>query len=263
MVIVYRGGGNHSNKLFQAIHLEAFCLENNLRYFNPSFGSMAKYYGLRNSIFNPLLCHFIAICGKIGLINITDFSVPGELHSYYDTVLKKELVFAKGWHFRAFDLTRKHRDYFIRKYSLLPKYYRENELYKKLKDLDRNRHIVVGVHVRRGDYKVWEEGKYYFSDAVYRKYMESLSSQLTKNPQKRILFIIFSDEQINIAEDESVIPSKNAWYVDQMLMSMCDYLIGPPSTFTMWASYTGHVKLYLIKDDSGAVDLNEFKYHDG
>jgi hypothetical protein len=42
MIIVFRGYGNHSNRLFQAINIEAFCIENKVGYLNPSFKDMSK-----------------------------------------------------------------------------------------------------------------------------------------------------------------------------------------------------------------------------
>lgn len=43
-------------------------------------------------------------------------------------------------------------------------------------------------------------------------------------------------------------------------MSKCDYLNGPPSTFTLWASYMGRVKYYQIKDNTGNIYINDFSY---
>jgi len=39
---------------------------------------------------------------------------------------------------------------------------------------------------------------------------------------------------------------------------MCDYLIGPPSTFTLWASYVGKVKYFHLKNKSGEIAIDDF-----
>jgi hypothetical protein len=44
MIILAYGAGDHSNRLFQNIHFEAFCKEYNIDYINPSFFNMYKYY---------------------------------------------------------------------------------------------------------------------------------------------------------------------------------------------------------------------------
>ena len=36
--------------------------------------------------------------------------------------------------------------------------------------------FVVGVHIRRGDYKTWEGGKYYFEHQEYAEQMEAVAT---------------------------------------------------------------------------------------
>ena len=43
-LICMHSAGNHSNRLFQNIHFQAFCLENNIIYKNPTFKDMQKLY---------------------------------------------------------------------------------------------------------------------------------------------------------------------------------------------------------------------------
>ncbi len=173
---------------------------------------------------------------------------------------KKGILFAKGWQFRAPELTKKHRDYFLRKYALLPQYYQDNALYQKLTEFDRSRTTVVGVHIRRHDYRTWENGRYFYSDDVYERWMDRLAKQLKRTSRRNILFILFSDEQVTIEGRANIIVSKNPWYIDHILMSKCDYLIGPPSTFTMWASYIGNARYFHITDPAGTVDLEKFAH---
>ncbi|HEY5587815.1 MAG TPA: alpha-1,2-fucosyltransferase [Candidatus Paceibacterota bacterium] len=260
MIIVFRGYGNHSNRLFQAINIEAFCIENKVDYLNPSFKDMSKYYGIKNNFFDPAICFLMRIFKKIKLIKTLDFNNFDQNELYSNTILKKRLIFAQGWCFRAHGLTKKYQDYLIGKYSLLPDLYIENDLYKYFITLDRNEYIIIGVHIRRGDYKYWENGKYYFTDDIYQMYMNSISSELKKRSNKKIKFILFSNENININRTEDIIVSNNEWYIEQLIMSKCDYLIGPPSTFTLWASYIGRVKYYQIKDNTGNIDINDFSY---
>lgn len=263
MLIVYKGAGNHSNRLFQTIHLEAFCIENKVDYLNPSFIDMSKYYGIESSFFDSSICFSIRLLKNFKLIKTLDFNKFDQFELYSNTILQNRLVLAQGWCFRAHDLTKKYQDYFIGKYKLLPDFYLRNEFYKDFMKLDRNEYIIVGVHIRRNDYKYWENGKYYYTDDIYQTYMSSISTELNKRSNKKIKFILFSDENIEIKRTEHIIVSTNKWYIDQLIMSKCDYLIGPPSTFTLWASYIGKVKYYHIKDNTGNIDLNNFSYCSG
>ena len=259
-VVIFMGHGNHSNRLFQAIHIEAFCIENKVEFSNPSFKNMSKYYGLKSSFIDNTLCILIRGLRKLRLIKTLDFNESDRNGFYCDTILKTKVTLAHGWRFRAHELTRKYQDYFIRKYSLLPNFYVDNDFYKYFTKLDRSEYNIIGVHIRRGDYKTWENGKYYFTDDIYEMYMTSLSRELSLLSKKKIKFILFSNETIDISGSNDIIISNNEWYIDQLIMSKCDYLIGPPSTFTLWASYIGKIQYYHIKEKTGTINLNDFSY---
>ncbi|MBP5722772.1 MAG: hypothetical protein J6X18_04245 [Bacteroidales bacterium] len=78
--------------------------------------------------------------------------------------------------------------------------------------------------------------------------------------KKECVFLMFSNEDLNDSFDSfNVIYSKEQWYVDQYIMSLCDYIIGPPSSFSGWASYMGDVPLYQIRDTKHLLSLEDFK----
>ena len=39
------------------------------------------------------------------------------------------------------------------------------------------------------------------------------------------------------------------------MFSECDYIVGPPSTYTGWASFMGKNKLYAISDLSDPIEF--------
>jgi hypothetical protein len=244
--------------LFQAIHIEAFCIENQIRYFNPSFKNMSKYYGIKNFFFDNTICFIIKSLKHLKLIhslNCIDFD---QNEFYLKTIHRKRLVFVEGWCFRAHALTKKHQDYLVKKYSLMTDLYKDNDLYKYIIGLDRSKYHIIGIHIRRGDYKFWKNGKYHFTDDDYQMYMDNISIELKKRSVKGIKFILFSNESVTINITGGIFVSNNEWYIDQLIMSKCDYLIGPPSTFTLLASFMGKVKYYHITDNKGNIDMDDF-----
>jgi len=48
---------------------------------------------------------------------------------------------------------------------------------------------------------------------------------------------------------------------DMYAFARCDYLIGPPSTFTLWASFYGCVPLNLIRSSDQRQALADFRVH--
>ena len=258
MVVLFKGYNNHSNRLLQAIHLDAFCMEHNLEFYNPSFWRMKGLYGIRGKAWDAVIWSLLCTLNKMHLLPKIKFNQGGMQEKYEQMLLQKKLVFVHGWRFRNFELTEKYQKELVGKYSILPELYETNELYQKVLKIDHSAFNLVGVHVRKGDYRTWKNGIYFFEDAVYQTYMNNLDAELCNKTGKKTMFIVFSNENVQIKSTETNLISKNPWYVDQKMMSLCDYLIGPPSTFTLWASYLGNAQYYQITNDSGKINLDEF-----
>jgi hypothetical protein len=177
---------------------------------------------------------------------------------------KKAVVFTGGWSFRVPHLIEKHRSKIEKKYSLKPEFYENNDFYKKIMKIKQKDNILIAIHIRRGDYKKWQGGKYYFEDNVYEKYMRDFSQKLSKKDAREQMFIIFSNDGVKFTENENLLVSKEKWYIDQHIMSICDYIIGPRSTFTLWANFMGDNTLFCIQDDSGNIDntITDFREND-
>lgn len=104
--------------------------------------------------------------------------------------------------------------------------------------------ITIGVHVRRGDYKEYLDGKYYYADSVYAQVLEQLRSLFGEEGQK-VRFLICSNEPFNVSttqNDTFFINDADA-ITDLYALSRCDYIVGPPSSFSQWASFYGDVPL--------------------
>ena len=98
--------------------------------------------------------------------------------------------------------------------------------------VDKIRHdysVVVGVHIRRGDYKWFENGRWYYEDGVYQEKMMCLKNDL----HKKVGFIICSNEEVRIkrGKEIGVFEFKKSFIIDFLLLAKSDYIIGPPSTF--------------------------------
>lgn len=116
---------------------------------------------------------------------------------------------------------------------------------------------VVGLHVRRGDYRSWENGRYFYGDDNYADFVYRIRSLLREQGLDSEV-IVFSSEPTALADKLRLHQSVNLWIVDHYLMSKCDYLLGPPSTFTMWASFIGHAKYYHVRDLAQVFELSNF-----
>ena len=189
-------------------------------------------------LFFKALCKFNSFFS--GIIDFANHSDKPE--SFLENLFKKKsIVRVGGWGFFVPDLTKKHRDFFVKEYTLKEEFRADNELCIRAEQLKKDGRIVVGIHVRRGDYKTWRGGQFYFEDDVYIAAMNRMLAFLGD----KAFFIVFSNEsKLNLPSElkNRCVFSSEAWYIDQYVMSECDYLIGPPSTFTAWASYIGRAQ---------------------
>jgi hypothetical protein len=273
-MITIKPNGNHSNRLLQNLHFEVFCLEHQIEYHNPTLNDIAHNYiepcntkttpylkFLQIDILGKLFRHsrivkkifsVVWIISKLSCLKLIRFDKRSESTDPESLLLKafekNNVVYVGGWRFDFTKLTEKHRIEMARRYSLKPIMYANNEFVKKVTKLKSEGYSLIGVHIRRGDYKKWKGGIYYYDDNVYKKHMDNISLQLANKGIEKQLFVLFSNDVVNFKQSENIIISYENWYIDHHVMSICDYLIGPPSTFTLWASYVGKGKLFYLHD---------------
>ncbi len=157
---------------------------------------------------------------------------------------KKRLFLVSGFDFQDYTLLDKYHEEIISRY-------RNTKVNKDIVYLDnfkKNGRIIIGVHIRQGDYAHFGGGKYFYSP---EEYINILKEFIKDNNIDNPLIAIFSDQHITdtqFYDFADVFISRNTYNIDYTLMGLCTYLIGPPSTFTLWASYTYRVPYYHIYD---------------
>ncbi|MDH6309972.1 hypothetical protein M2451_002862 [Dysgonomonas sp. PFB1-18] len=119
---------------------------------------------------------------------------------------------------------------------------------------------VVGVHIRRGDYREWLDGIYYYVDEDYYYMMNTLNELLTAEGHK-VKFLLCSNESIDLDNFKGlnyfVIPDSSG-IKDLYALSKCSYIIGPPSTYSEWASFMGKVPVKYITSINEKIMLSDF-----
>ncbi len=117
---------------------------------------------------------------------------------------------------------------------------------------------IIGVHIRRGDYAKFHGGAYLFDDDVYKSYMKALQDEFEG---RTVCFFLSSDELLDYSRFDGFTIAFNdhpAMVEDVYALSKCDYIIGPPSTFSMWASFVGDVPLRIVKRRDERILLDQF-----
>ena len=144
-------------------------------------------------------------------------------------------------------LVEKHADYLRARFRLAASFGDQVEAF--LGPLRQRYRILVGVHRRHGDYKVYRSGKWFFHDPVYLRAITHFRDQLGSDD---VEFVIASNEPYDSASFRSTQfhRAPGDMILDMYVLAGCDMIIGPPSTFSGWASFFGNKPLYQINDAS-------------
>ena len=156
-------------------------------------------------------------------------------------------ILASGWRFKAGHLLTKHSE-------LIRDHFRVSEPHEDavehlMSGIRRDSETVIGVHIRQGDYATFRGGKYFYSTADYAAAMRRIQAQSQiQNPGKDIAFLVCSNSKLhqNDFAGLNVRFGTGQMVEDMYAFAKCDHLVGPPSTFTGWASFYGNVPLHRM-----------------
>ena len=133
---------------------------------------------------------------------------------------------------------------------------------------DLGRQIPRGVkkralHIRGGDYKTWEDGKYFYSDKFWGSLAQTLIEKNNKQPIFAFVYEV-SDLLIEKLKKIGVIINKNSSAEEDFVkMMLMDEIWGPESTFNVVAadialnSLKRHVHIKLLPE-SNSLNIENF-----
>lgn len=259
-MIYARDKGQMCNNLLQYGHVYAFGREHGRKTISLRFAYKYPFFKISttegHNFFRYALVKYAA---KAGLIPVVKFDTPGEdCRLREKEILEPRNVIVEGWEVRFYDLFIKYLDEIKALFSFTKGV--ENYADRFLKRSEGR--LRIGLHIRRGDYARWQGGKYFFYD---RQYIEVANKIISLFPERDISLIVCSNEPepdktsfregINGAEVEF---SDGSAGEDLCLLSKCDLLAGPPSTFSLVASMYHDTPLYRILDPDAPVSPESF-----
>jgi hypothetical protein len=164
-------------------------------------------------------------------------------------------IFFYGWNFRSPALVQRHADK-IRAY-FQPVQTIAAASRDAVARMRSQADVVVGVHIRHGDYRTWKDGRYFYPPEQYAAWMRALAAQF---PGCTVAFLVASDEPRSIEEFPGLTVGfcPGSPVADIYALAGCDYIFGPPSTYSQWASFHGNRPLLQLQDRGAAIDLKAF-----
>ncbi len=264
-IYVLKNSGRLANQLWLAASVYAYCLEKKYVYRNLVFYRYQHLFGLKTNFWfidnilcklprkiNAIVYLFIAIIikffNKSYIIDTHDlnFCLPPSINS--DENQKKLLsqidhsdhdYYFWGWAFRNPDGLEKYRKEICEYFKPLNKYWDKSK--SVLNKFAEQNSVFVGVHVRHGDYKVWNGGEFYYTFEEVGVLLKNFLSN--QNTTKKIVFVLCSDDviELNFFNGLNVVLGPGDMIGDLYTLSECDIIIGSTGTYGKWAAYYGNI----------------------
>ncbi len=175
---------------------------------------------------------------------------------YQEKIRPAKIIFVYGWWLRTPSLVKKHGD-------KIRAYFRPVEKFEKasrdaIEPLRHGADIVIGVHIRQGDYRGWQGGRYFFPTSRYAAWMRELAAQF---PEPQGSFFVCSDEARSASEFPglTVAFGTDSPMSDIYALARCDYILGTKSTFSQWASFYGEKPLLQVCGTDEPAKLENFR----
>ncbi|MEJ2582598.1 MAG: alpha-1,2-fucosyltransferase [Acidobacteriota bacterium] len=283
MLVIVEDGGGLANRLFVFANIIAAGLATGHRVANPAFrGWAASFEGtagdglsfyprrLRPRFGGALPSRFAASLSYRGCALVAKTSGFGPTRAIAlewpqscdldDPVItadlkKRRLVLLKGWLFRHRTGVELHadliRDFFRPVVSI------REEADRLVDAARRQADVLVGVHIRRRDYRSFMDGRYFYDLGSYLASMKSVAAIFSP---RRVAFLVCSDEMLDLSSVEGVSLTTSAMgpVQDLWALSRCDLVMGPPSTFSTWAAFLGKVPRWEIVVSDAEPAENDF-----
>ena len=307
-VVLAKRNAQLGNRLTMHAHLLAFCMEKGCAFLNPTLGEYADFFvGTRGRLLiqkegsvrsRPLpawqskmaytVVRFMYQLAKVSRW-LPWFPVQSGkatrnpqgkgMREFLDELSSRggRLAIVSTWKVRDYELCAKHAEAIRRLFMPVPEL--KTRADRKLVALRENVDLVLGVHIRHGDYRKHANGSLFFSPTDYRRWMEEFAAGF---PGKKVGFAVCSDARQN-AEDFTGLevvfgpgndhadiygnkrhdPVKGVIVEDNYMLSQCDYILGTVSTFCSWAAFWGNRPLLQVTSKSEHVNAERFKVPPG
>ena len=292
MVILQSQAGQLGNRLWQASYFIANAIENEYELVHLGFGRYYEYFSEniesslpqenyrckiysseKLSLKHRLVLKYKKLSDKfnrryhhqlpfLSVIELKTMDIKYDLSKeIFTNLAKKNILFADGWPFVDYAGLRKHAE-IIRKVFTPDKKYMNNV--QNIREAEFCKYDkVIGVHIRRGDYANFLNGRWFYSFSDYSRFMKDVAMR-PEFENLRLGFVVCSDEPIDQDQfkDFNIIASTSHFLEDLYLLACCDLIIGPPSSYSCWAAFYGNTPLIFANHHHARINNSEV-YHVG
>jgi hypothetical protein len=282
MIVIGRKYGQLGNRLLLFSHWIGFATEYQRLLCNPAFEDYAPHFtgtrrnllsaypsphgrvnprwGQRSAYFALLAARKARFVGAV--VPVVDCP-DGEHYYLYDvaaihSITRHRVVVVTGFGFRCEPLVEKHADA-IRGY-FTPIEPLAGNVAKVVARARSRADVLVGIHMRRGDFRTFGGGRWFYDDRTYGRVMRDAIELF---PGQHVGFLVVSNEPVNFASFPGMPLHVGTGHLVEDMYSLagCDFVIGPPSTYTSWASFYGQVPLLVMNSAEERIVHDGFRVH--
>ncbi len=188
-----------------------------------------------------------------------EFLSETELNESFHSETKAKAMLVRAWDLRFPDSLTKHQEK-IRE-ILAPNEKAKSSADETISLLREKFDCIVGVHARRGDYKEYLGGVHFHSWDSYRDWIMQTKQFMEGTGKKRVGFLLCSDDKSHPSELNDLpvrFGSEKSVMSDLHSLSLCDYNIGPPSSFGTWLSWYGKVPRLVLQEGLQIQSASQF-----
>ncbi|HEY9700104.1 MAG TPA: alpha-1,2-fucosyltransferase [Trichocoleus sp.] len=284
MLVIAAKSGRLGNRLLLFANFIAFAIEHQLSVLNPAFEEYAAFF---ESTAQDLFCAYpqqrfklrgssflrkryyrwveqIAKAQKSPTITISREKPFNWSNSSIALQAQKQPIslfkgwlFRDGWFMEDLGILHQHHQAICAYFTPVKKHQSNVEsLISQARD---QCDLLIGVHIRQGDYQQHQNSRYFYSTQQYIQVMESIVEQFS---DRKVGFLVCS----NVSQNQALFGHLNCiWGNDHIIedlyaFAQCDYIVGAPSSYTMWAAFYGQKPLYMIRAIDHQLTIADFIY---
>lgn len=250
--------GRMANNIFQYGQLYAWGRENGRQTMSMRFAYKYPDFKIAHTRYHNFLIYALAKCAaKLHLIPTVNFD--GQERGQIEMMKSHQHVLVTGWSVRFHNLFLKYKHEIISLFDFSPKIHHKVALSMQQSAKST---VKLGVHIRRGDYATWCGGRFFFDDSQYINCIQQFI-QLQQG-QSVDVYICSNDSNLDKQEYQDLLSDCTISFPsgspaeDLCLLSECDYIMGPVSTFTLIASMYHNTPLYWMDNLKQPLCLDVF-----
>ena len=251
-MIFARDKSQMCNNLLQYAHVYAWGREHGRKVISMRFSYKYQYFHICHTSLTGFGWYLLAkYLAAVKILPTASFKhADCDREALERMMLRHRHIVVSGWNVRFYDLFLKYRQEICDLFRIDDCY--TTSVKKKMRDICDSPSAILrlGVHIRRGDYAKWNDGIYCYDDETYARHINRFA-EMHKDSEVHV-FLSTNDSTVTEERYQELCPKVHVHAFqgsapeDLFMLSECDYLIGPPSTFSLVAAMYRDIPLYRM-----------------